>query len=181
MDVASRLAGCAMSGAEPKLKRARVDTSERDTSNGSDTLQKFLSFSQFSVDRILFTKPENKSIALLGKFTGSEESGILVVEKQPITEESISGLFSRDAKVTCSFHNDIYSQYIVDGECGLGEVRVMGVYPASEDHITKYSDQKLHLVHESPHHYQSITKPFIESQAFALEVRLSTCIHIDPL
>ena len=152
---------------EPKAKRAKTDAID----NVGESQEKLLPFSEFSVDRVLFMKPDNKSISLLGRFAGSDKNGVLVVEKQPITEDSIKGLLSRDTTVTSSFHNDIYSQYVVLGGRGLGEVRVMGVYPATEEHIAKYSDQQFHMVHESPHLYQSITKPFIQSQSFAVEVR----------
>ena len=153
---------------EPKAKKARIDALEK----VSEGQEKLLPFSKFSVDRVLFTKPENKSISLLGKFAGSDENGVLVVEKQPITEDSIKGLLSCDAMVNSSFHNDIYSQYVVRGGRGLGEVRVMGVYPATEEHVAKYSDQQLHMVHESPHLYHTVTKPFIQTQAFAVEVSI---------
>ncbi len=160
---------------EPKAKRAKTDTLEKT----SESQEKLLSFSKFSVDRVLFTKPENKSISLLGKFAGSDENGVLVVEKQPITEDSIKGLLSCDAMVNSSFHNDIYSQYVVCGGRGLGEVRVMGVYPATEEHVAKYSDQLLRMVHESPHLYQTVTKPFIQSQAFAVEVSIIMVQSLD--
>lgn len=151
---------------EPKAKKVKYTASEKD----GNVPDKLLSFSEFAVERVLCRKPENKLITLLGKFTGSRENGVLVVEKQPITEDSVRGLLSTDAKVTSKFHNDIYSQYVVNCPCGLGEVRVTGVHPASDSHIAKYSDQKFHLVQETPHLYQSITKPFIENQAFTLDV-----------
>ena len=153
---------------EPKTKRAKIDAVDK----ASDSPDKPLPFSEFRLDRILFTKAENKSISLLGRFSGSEENGVFVVEKQPITEDSIRELLSCDATVNSSFHNDIYSQHVVVGGRGLGEVRVMGVYPATEKHIAKYSDQKLHIVHESPHLYQTITQPFIKSQAFTIDVSM---------
>ena len=146
---------------EPQAKKAKTD---------NDNDGKLLRFGDFNVERVLCKRPENKLMTLLGKFPGSEEDGILVVEKQPITKESIRGLLSSEAKVNSSFHNDIYSQYVVEGSCGLGEVRVTGIFPATESHIAKYSEQNLHMVEETPHIYQSITKPFIESQAFSLEV-----------
>lgn len=158
---------------EPKAKRTKTDPIERI----NDSQEKLLPFSDFRVNRVLFTKPENKSISLLGKFAGSDENCVLVVEKQPITEGSIKGLLSCDATINNSYHNDIYSQYVVVGGRGLGEVRVMGVYPATEEHIAKYSDRELHMIHESPHIYQTVTKPFIKSQAFAVQV--STIVTFD--
>ena len=152
---------------EPQAaKKARIETSKYDS---NDRL-KLLSFGDFSLERVLCKRPENKMITLLGKFAGSDEKGVLVVEKQPISEDCVKGLLSCEAKVNSSFHNDIYSQYVVEGACGLGEVRVMGVYPATDSHISKYSEQNLHMVHETPQIYQSVTKPFIQKQAFTLEV-----------
>ena len=154
---------------EPKAKRSKTDAADK----ASDSSSKPLPFSEFRVDRVLFVKAENKSISLLGKLSGSEDNGILVVEKQPITEGSVRELFSCDATVNSSFHNNVYSQHVVVGGRGLGEVRVLGVYPATEEHIAKYSDQKLHMVHETPQLFQTITKPFIKSQAFAIEVNIT--------
>ena len=67
---------------EPTAKKAKTDTAE----NNSDKACKLLRFSEFKVDRVLCMKPETKLMTLLGKFPGSNEDGILVVEKKPITE-----------------------------------------------------------------------------------------------
>lgn len=147
------------------IKKAKIEP--EDDSNEFQRLR----FADFRLERVLCKKPESKMTTLLGQFSGSGENGILVVEKQPINEDSVGGLLCNEAKVKSSFHNDVYSQYVVEGACGLGEVRVMGIYPATEKHIIKYSDQNLHMVHETPDIYQTVTKPFIQQQALTLEVQ----------
>lgn len=48
----------------------------------------------------------------------------------------------------------------------------MTVYPATEAHLAKYSQQTSHMIHETPEDYATITKPFIDGQAFDIQVRL---------
>ena len=129
-----------------------------------------LPFDKFSVDKVLFTDPRSKSIGVLGQFSGSQEMGIVVAEKQPLTTSSLPHLFSA-SRIEKKFQNDIYSQYILDCKEGcLGEMRIMTVYPASEKHIKKYGAQKLMLVVETPEQYLKITKPYAEKLSFSLDV-----------
>ena len=143
-----------------------------------------LPFHQFSVDRVLFTDPRSKTICVLGNFNDSPDLGVIIAEKQPLTESSIPHLFSSTVQVKKKFQNDIYSQYVLDcrEKGGVGEVRVTTVYPATEKHVKKYSSQKFQLVMETPENYQKITKPFAEKQSLSLDVsdkelwQLSLCI-----
>ena len=80
-------------------------------------------------------------------------------------------MFSKSSQVERKFQNDIYSQYILDcKEGGLGEMRVMTVYPATEKHIQEYETQTTRFVTETPEDYQQITKPFAQEQSFSLDV-----------
>lgn len=125
-------------------------------------------FQKFSADRILFTDPRSKSICILGS-TQAGERGIVLAEKQPLTECSLVHLFATPA-IKKNFQNDVYSQYVVDcKEGGLGEMRVTTVCPATDKHVQKYEAQKRRVVSETPSRYQDITKPFVEQDSLSLD------------
>ncbi len=44
------------------------------------------------------------------------------------------------------------------------------VYPATDKHIAKYSQQEMYLVEETPEDYKNITLPDIESSKFSIQV-----------
>lgn len=132
-------------------------------------------FHKFRTNRVLFTDPRSKSICVLGSCengAGAElERGIVVAEKQPLTECSLVQLFS-PTLMEKKFQNDVYSQYVLNyKEGGLGEVRVTTVYPATDKHVQKYEAQKRRFVLETPASYRQITKPFAEKQSLSLDVR----------
>lgn len=165
-----------MSGSETS-KKVRLDTRLGDHTQdfnmgGPDSL---FPFHEFTTHRILFTDPRSKSICVLGSCAGSEERGIVVAEKQPLTESTLPHLFS-PSLAEKKFQNDVYSQYLLDcKEGGLGEIRVTTVYPATDKHVQKYEAQKRRFVSETPASYKEITKPFAEKQSLSLDV----CVRIE--
>ncbi len=54
----------------------------------------------------------------------------------------------------------------------LTAIKATLVYPATEKHIAKYSQQEAYLVQETPEDYAKITLPYIESSTFSIQVRL---------
>ena len=126
---------------------------------------------QFSIDRVLFEDPKAKSIAVAGNFSSSTaQTAIIIAEKSPLSRASLAELFSAESKVSTNFHNNIYSQ--MEASCGgsVGDLRLMTVYPATEAHLSKYSQQMIHMIHESPEDYATITRPFIDRQSFDIQV-----------
>ena len=172
------------SSKRPKLDQAKesVPKIEQESSkNGSESNNNHFPFQQFQAHRTLFSDPRTKSICVLGGFTntnqqqqGQRGQGIVIAEKQPLTESSLSHLFSAsspEVQVRKKFQNDVYSQYVLEcKEGGVGEVRVTTVYPATEAHVTKYEAQYCRLVRETPDNYLSITKPFAVKQTLSLDV-----------
>ena len=128
---------------------------------------------QFSLDRVLFEDPKAKSIAVAGQFAGSADTAVIIAEKSPLSSASLSELFCPRSKTSTNFQNNIYSQ--IEASCGgsVGDLRLMTVYPATEAHVTKYSQQTIHIIHETPEDYATITKPFIESQSFDIQVYMT--------
>ena len=159
---------------EPVQKKPKLnDTAQTQRESDSNSSQDgpLLPFHQFSMDKVLFTDPTLKSMAVCGTFEGSNNVAVVVAEKQPLERSTISQLFgTSDSDVVRNTHNDIYSQYVV--KCGgdLGTCKLTTVYPATDKHVKKYSRQTYHLVHETPEQYREVIKPFIAQQAFSLKV-----------
>ena len=107
-----------------------------------------------------------------GHFPGSDEAAVILAEKQPIAEQDLPGLFSRETKLSQSFQNDVYGQHVAMCHAPLGGLRLMTVYPATDAHIRKYSARTMRVLHESPEDYRQITRPFVEREALKLEVGL---------
>ena len=100
-----------MSGALPPSKRAKL-VSDDTLDDASGVLQ----FEKFSVEKVLFQNPSTKSIGVKGTFTDTEPHtsyAVIVAEKQPLTETSLTELFSGSTKISRSFQNDIYAQYVI--------------------------------------------------------------------
>ena len=174
----------------PSKKKVRLDTGlEQDTehlgtpsmnasNNGleeADGLEEsqnsLFPFQDFATHKVLFTDPRSKSICVLGSCVGSGERGVVLAEKQPLTESTLPHLFS-SCLPEKKFQNDVYSQYLLDCKGGVGEVRVTTVYPATDKHVQKYETQKRRFVLETPARYEEITKPFAEKQSLSLDVRV---------
>lgn len=130
----------------------------------------FASLEGFQLERVLSVDTKTKSVAVSGRFEG--HTAVIVAEKTPLLLTPTSRLFSGAAELECRFSNDIYGQYGVrTADTDLGSLQITTVCPALDKHIEKYSNQSLFLVRETPEVYQSITKPFILSQALSIEVR----------
>ena len=127
---------------------------------------------QFSLDRVLFEDPKAKSIAVAGHFAEPNftHTAVIVAEKTPLSAASLEKLFSTEANVSTNTRNNIYSQLTASCGGGVGDLRLMTVYPATEAHIAKYSQQTCHMIHETPEDYATLTKPFIDSQSFDIQV-----------
>ena len=130
----------------------------------------------FTIDRVLSEDVKSKSIVVAGHFAGTttENAAVIIAEKTPPTLADLAELFSSDnSKFSTNTSNSIYAQ--IEASCGsgcLGNVRLLTVYPATEAHLAKYSQQTRHVIHETPKDYAEITKPFIESQSFDIQVRM---------
>ncbi len=160
---------------EPQAKKPKTDeTCSSNSPTVAVTADSHLAFHKFEIEKTILVNPQSKLIAVVGKFLGNtEDQGVLVVEKQPLTESSLKCLLSPEAKITKNFQNDIYSQYVLDCPGGVGEVKMTSMYPATEAHVKKYSEQALVMVRESPSDYQNITKPFIVNHPLGIDVRKS--------
>ena len=126
---------------------------------------------------VLAEDTRGKSVALCGSFGEGDKKAIIVTEKQPIDQKELTSFLSSSSsypELKLNFRNDIYSQYEVQAPGGLGSLKMMVVYPATEKHVIKYSDQEVFVIKETPEDYARKVKPYIESQALSLQVNKYT-------
>ncbi len=156
---------------EPQKKKLK--TEESDSPNGVATVDAHLPFHEFKTEKTILVNAQSKLIAVVGTFDSNTETrGVLVAEKQPLTESSLTSMLSPESKVTKNFQNDVYSQYILNCPGGsVGEVKVTAIYPATEAHVNKYSEQALVMVRETPDDYQNITRLFVMTHPLGVDVR----------
>lgn len=157
---------------EPETKKRKTEDKPCSPSSPPVTVDRQLAFHEFKPEKTILVNPQSKLIAVVGKFPGNTDSqGVLVAEKQPLTESSLSCILSAESKVTKNFQNDVYSQYVLSCPDGVGEVKMTAIFPATEAHVKKYSEQAIVMVRETPSDYRNITKPFIENHPLGIDVR----------
>lgn len=69
------------------------------------------------------------------------------------------------------------SQVVVN----ISGVKANIIYPATEKHIAKFSQQVIHIVQETPELYKTLTLPHIEKEQFTLQVITNIIISIQGL
>ena len=159
----------------PKVARLDDNAAVRVANNdGTEAVcsSTITSFENFRVHQLLNVNTKLKSFAVCGSFAGRDSSSraVVLAEKEPLTSDSLSGLFSSSTRLTNNFQNDIYGQATAVAGGGLGNVKLTTIYPATDEHIQKYSDQDCFMVRETPEDYEKVTRGYIESQSLSSEV-----------
>jgi len=114
------------------------------------------------------------SITLLGDFTDEGSSvgsgpvrAIVRIEKTPLDSEAVKGFFSVDGtveRVVLEGNTDIYTWLFGWlGNKREEDIKISIVCPATDVHIRKYTKQEFIMVKETPEHYETIVKPYIQS------------------
>lgn len=119
---------------------------------------------KFQFDRILNSNPQSKSIVLLGKI--DDEDAIVTSEKSHFNVNSNSNEFATEfQQLLQTANNDIYywGKALLKQDLDRNpSAKVNLIWPATDTHIKKYSQQSLHMVKETPDAYIRIVKPYIE-------------------
>lgn len=70
--------------------------------------------SKFKLEKILHNNSSRKTICLQGQFEGSEEAGIIILEKTAFEDDKVkenTEFFSCSSTLKKLFHNDVYGNY----------------------------------------------------------------------
>jgi len=111
-------------------------------------------------------------ILFTGKFENSDHDAVVLLEKTPFSEKTLSQMLSAETSLVKEFNNDIYSQYTCHPQSNFSTLKGTIIYPATAKHLDKFSAQNLHFVYETPEDYETVTLPFLEEQSFSIQVRL---------
>ncbi|KAL3671715.1 hypothetical protein V7S43_003625 [Phytophthora oleae] len=116
----------------------------------------------FNLVRVL--KRTDTELALLGNFRSDshKKAAVLVIQTAAMDTGALGQLLAG-----LSLHeilvNDIYSTFQGDVSRDVKPYKVNLIYPATERHVRKHTDQHFHMVVETKEAYRMITKPFIDS------------------
>jgi len=105
----------------------------------------------------------NSSLAFLAEVIDHPGQAIVLLEQKPFTDETATQMISSETRVRLDKQNDIYYQYFGFPQDELHPIKAEVIYPATEKHIQKYTQQKWAVVRESPADYENSTKPYIAS------------------
>lgn len=135
----------------------------------------------FIFERVLNEDPTTRFASLLGYFEtqrSGKEAAVLLAEKthfSPTFYQNV-GATGQDASLEhCSSlgSNDVYNWIIgwmpndplkADKSEQDAHVKLTLIRPAKEAHIAKYSEQLKVMIKETPEMYDSIVKPWVDSQ-----------------
>jgi m7GpppX diphosphatase len=146
----------------------------------------------FTFHRILHEDPKTRSASILGHYEpaqGEKEAAVLLLEKthfSPTFYENVGKADQNGSLDHCSSlgSNDVYNWLLgwmssapshknasaehgdaeEKGKEGDAHVKMTLIRPATDAHIAKYTEQLKVMVVETPEMYETIVKPWIESQ-----------------
>ncbi|KAG2769403.1 hypothetical protein PC129_g4974 [Phytophthora cactorum] len=116
----------------------------------------------FNLVRVL--KRSDTELALLGNFKSDnhKKTAVLIIQTAAMDTGALDQLL-KGMSLHKTLVNDIYSSFQGDVSRAIKPYKVNLVYPATERHVQKHTDQNFHMVVETKETYQTITKPFIDS------------------
>lgn len=119
---------------------------------------------------LTFTDQNGRRIAMLGSI--DEVQGILIAERTAFATESLETLRAFHAAITRVSNlgdNDIYRWYLASSGAGSSprsqpDLKLNIIWPCTEQHIKKYSDQILRMVTETPEIYTQYIRPYMSAK-----------------
>lgn len=105
---------------------------------------------RFQGTKCLDSDSQSKKVAYLGTIDG--KLAILQAEKTHF--DGMPRLYGLKSLAS----NDVYHWGTTD------EAKVNLIYPASEQHVAKYTKHPTHIIAETPEAYKTVVKPYIETQ-----------------
>ncbi|KAI9369524.1 HIT-like domain-containing protein [Aspergillus egyptiacus] len=140
-----------------------------ESSNDQKTAPEAL-ISKFEVSRLLKQDQQGRRIVLLGSI--DDQQGLLSAERTAFATESLAALkafHSAITRVNNLGDNDIYRWYLAssgtdsDGHPSH-DLKLNLIWPCTEQHIKKYSDQMLRMVTETPGIYRDYVRPYVQKK-----------------
>ncbi|RAH55663.1 scavenger mRNA decapping enzyme [Aspergillus piperis CBS 112811] len=126
--------------------------------------------SKFEVSRLLKQDQSGRRIAILG--TIDNQQGILIAERAAFATETPEALQAFHAAITDVNNlgdNDIYRWYLASSHSAPGsqqppDLKINLIWPCTESHIKKYSEQVIRMVTETPEIYRDSIRPYMSAK-----------------
>ncbi|XP_023936869.2 m7GpppX diphosphatase [Bicyclus anynana] len=144
---------------------------KKDDQNENGVNESQLQLRDFILSKILNNNTNRKIVCALGNFKDKSGVALVILEKNAFKEEELNekGYFSEDSELRTFFQNDIYGNYVCFPNSSINGVKTTIIYPATEKHIAKYSQQEVHIILETPQLYQKYTLSHLAKEQFNLQ------------
>ncbi|XP_037875702.1 m7GpppX diphosphatase [Bombyx mori] len=151
---------------EQRCKRLKIDNE-----NGNNLNDNQLELKDFVLEKILNNNTNRKTACVVGKFKDKSGVALILFEKNAFKENDLSeeGYFSKETQLKTFFENDIYGNFECFPPSTINGVKTTIIYPATDKHIAKFSQQEVHIVLETPELYKKLTLPHLEKEQFNLQ------------
>ncbi|PGH26851.1 hypothetical protein AJ80_01432 [Polytolypa hystricis UAMH7299] len=122
---------------------------------------------KFKVERLLNQDQHDRRISVLGSIDDSP--ALLIVERAAFVSDlgSLKAFHAALANIANLGANDIYRWYLAStgqNHVSPPDLKINLIWPCTEQHILKYSAQKVRMVTESPEIYASHVRPYMQSK-----------------
>ncbi|CAF0707519.1 unnamed protein product [Brachionus calyciflorus] len=101
--------------------------------------------------------------------TRENKNAVIIFEKPHFGLEEVKSFLQIDNPYDIDLQNDIYNKFCLYPLRPYNNVQVQLIYPATEQHIQKYSMQEFFFVKESFEDYQNLTLKFINETQLNLK------------
>ncbi|KAL4927372.1 putative mRNA decapping hydrolase [Aspergillus undulatus] len=139
-------------------------------SNSSEKIAPEALISKFEISRLLKQDQNGRRIVLLGSIDGQQ--GILTAERAAFATESLAVLKAFHSSITRVNNlgdNDIYRWYLASSGIDADghpshDLKLNVIWPCTEQHVKKYSNQVLRMVTETPEIYRDYIRPYMQAK-----------------
>ncbi|CAG5118481.1 unnamed protein product [Candidula unifasciata] len=154
----------------PVCKKRKCDNecneAEKDGDSSSAVVPFSFAFSDFKLVKVLREDARGKLVTLHG--TVGDKDAVVVLERKafdiPVLEECL-----QQTTVKETLQNDVYSTFDVYSSGSIAHMKATLIHPATEKHISKYSDREPFIVRETPELYRSVVLPSIQENKFSFQ------------
>ncbi|KAK3804128.1 hypothetical protein RRG08_015702 [Elysia crispata] len=158
-----------MSSTQEEAKKRKLDDGtgdQKEIDNSHSSL-----FKDFTLKRVLREDPRSKTISLHGSLTKGQHvsaDAVVLLERKPFEVSTLEDSLHK-TRTTETLSNDIYSTHDAFSPGLSPDLKATVICPATEKHISKYSEHEPFLVRETPDLYKNVTEPCMAQSKFSIQ------------
>jgi len=123
----------------------------------------FADLSNMEIVKVLSTNDTNCSVVVEAKHNSKEGRVLLQMQKTPFAADQMEEIVSGSTRLAQLFRNDIYNKYTATLPAHLNKLQATLIHPATPAHFARFERAACSLVQETPHLYQTVSRPWIEA------------------